>query len=47
VLQAGALKLLVPLASSMVAELRASAMRALTNLTIKCEDAATRQVGGC
>jgi hypothetical protein len=44
VLQAGALKLLVPLAGSMVPELRAAAVRALTHLTIKCEDAATRQV---
>jgi len=45
VLQAGALRLLVPLAASMMPELRACAVRALTNLTIKCEDAATRQVG--
>lgn len=44
VLQAGALKLLMPLAGSMVAELRACAVKALKNLTIKTEDAATRQV---
>ena len=37
------MKQLVPLAGSMVPELRAGAVRALTHLTIKCEDAATRQ----